>query len=196
MKRITYDDFLDMIQTFSQQKDWDGLESYFHQYCEGFVSADVAAAIKNVDLDKCEPYLRDKATEALSLAKVYNVKAVYYEYNVQNDWASNFYICPQYNSIEMQDDDWVVNFIPLVNQPEEYEPSLDTEPFKFPDFLYQCEGVEERTVVEYYLIARTTALFGRATETIAWGNIALCIGFHDQQIVTRIYEPENMNGGK
>jgi hypothetical protein len=187
MKRITYDDFLDLIQGFSTQKDWDGLESYFHQYCERFVSAGVASNIKQVNLAECENYLTTKTNEAFSLAKAHSVKAIYYEYNIQNDWASNFYICPNYNPIETQDDDWVVNFI-QIDELKGFEPTAENIP-ELSGCLYECEGVEERTVVEYYLIARTTAAFGRATQVLDLGNIALCIGFHDQQIVTRIYEP-------
>jgi hypothetical protein len=187
MKRITYDDFLDIVQEFSKQKDWNGMESYFNQYCERFVSAGVAAAIKNVDLVECERYLTTKTNEAFSLAKAHSVKAIYYEYNIQNDWASNFYICPNYNPIETQDDDWVVNFI-QIDELKGFEPTAENIP-ELSGCLYECEGVEERTVVEYYLIARTTAAFGRATQVLDLGNIALCIGFHDQQIVTRIYEP-------
>lgn len=196
MKKITYDDFLDIVQEFSKQKDWNGLESYFNQYCAVLVSAEVANTIQNVNLSEYENNLMNKAKEALSVAKTHNAKAIYYEYNLEADWYSGFYICPEYNPIEMQDDDWAANFIPLIDELKRFAPIADVSSFEFSDFLYGCEGVEERTVVEYYLIARTTALFGRVSQTIDWGNIALCIGFHDQQIVTRIYEPQNMNVGE
>jgi hypothetical protein len=191
VKKISYDDFLDTIQTFSTQKDWNGLESYFNQYCTALVSAEVATNIQNVNLAEYENILIQKAKEALSLALAHNAKAVYYEYNIP-DWSGGFYICPDYNSSEIEDDNWVVNFVPLPSEIEGYTPLADAEPFEFSNFLYDSEGIEARIVIEYYLIARTTAMFGRATETIDWGNIALCIGFHDQQIVTRIYEPKTM----
>jgi hypothetical protein len=191
MKRITYDDFLDVIQTFSQQKDWDGLEAYFNQYCAQFVSADAANNIKQVNLAECERYLSTKTNEAVLLAKDHNAKSIYYEYNIQNDWASNFYIFSSYNSIKEQDDDWAAGFL-AIDKIKGFEPAAENIP-ELSGFLYACEGVEERIVVEYYLIARTTAAFGRATEALDLGNIALCAGFHDQQIVTRIYEPLSIN---
>lgn len=40
--------------------------------------------------------------------------------------------------------------------------------------------------INFFLIARTTALFGKMNNSIDWGSIALCIGFHGQQIATRI----------
>jgi hypothetical protein len=191
VKKISYDDFLDTNQTFSTQKDWDGLESYFNQYCAALVSAEVAANIQNVNLAEYENILIQKAKEALSLALAHNVKAVYYEYNIP-DWSGGFYICPDYNSSEVQDDDWAADFILTNDGSLDFDPTIIQNTFQFSDFWYECDGIEERIVIEYYLVARTTAMFGRATETIDWGNIALCIGFHDQQIVTRIYEPQTM----
>ena len=195
MKKITYDDFLDIVQEFSKQKDWNGLESYFNQYCAALVSAEVAAEIQNVNLSEYENNLMNKAKEALSVAKAHNAKAIYYEYYIP-DWTGGFFICPDYNSSEMQDDDWAAKFIPFRDSSLYFNPTVAPNTFEFKDLFYESEGVEERTVVEYYLIARTTALFGRVSQAIDWGNIALCIGFHDQQIVTRIYEPQHMKVGE
>ena len=195
MKKISYDDFLDIVQRLSKQKDWDGLEAYFNQYCTALVSAEVAANIQNVNLAEYENILIQKAKEALSLALAHNVKAVYYEYNIP-DWSGGFYICPDYNSSEMQDDDWAADFILTNDGSLDFDPTILQNTFQFSDFWYECDGIEERTVVEYYLVARTTAMFGRVTETIDWDNIALCIGFHDQYIVTRIYEPQTMKAGE
>ncbi|QOL20384.1 hypothetical protein [Candidatus Bodocaedibacter vickermanii] len=195
MKKITYDDFLDIIQELSTQKDWDGLESYFNKYCAALVSAEVANTIQNVNLSEYENNLMNKAKEALSLAIEHNAKAVYFEYYIP-DWSGGFYICPDYNSTEIQDDDWAANFISFRDDSLHFYPFGSQNTFEFEDLFYECEGTEEQSVVEYYLIARTTALFGRVSQTIDWGNIALCIGFHDQQIVTRIYEPQNMKVGE
>lgn len=194
MSQITYDDFLDIVQEFSNQKDWNGLESYFNQYCKAFASVEVATNIKNVNLSEYENNLMNKAKEALSVGESHNVKAIYYEYNMP-DWSGGFYICPEYNSIEVQDDDWAANFI-FIKSMLKFHPTIIPYTFEFSKIFYQCKVEEERTVVEYYLIARTTAMFGRVTQTIDWGNIALCIGFHDQQIVTRIYEPVSMKVGE
>ena len=195
MKKITYDDFLDIIQELSTQKDWDGLESYFNKYCAVLVSAEVANTIQNVNLSEYENNLMNKAKEALSLAIEHKAKAVYFEYYIP-DWSGGFYICPDYNSTEIQDDDWAANFISFRDDSLHFYPCGSQNTFEFEDLFYECEGTEEQSVVEYYLIARTTALFGRVSQTIDWGNIALCIGFHDQQIVTRIYEPQNMKVGE
>ncbi len=195
MKKITYDDFLDIVQEFSKQKDWNGMESYFNQYCAALVSAEVANTIQNVNLSEYENNLMNKAKVALSLALDHNAKAIYYEYNIPG-WYSRFYICPEYNPIEMQDDDWAANFISFRDDSLHFYPCGSQNTFEFEDLFYEYEGTEEQSVVEYYLIARTTALFGRVTKKIDWGNIALCIGFHDQQIVTRIYEPQNMKVGE
>lgn len=193
MNHIVYDEFLSLVQTFVKQKNWDGLESYFNQYCAYFVSDKVAAAIKNVDLTECGHYLTYKAKEALALCKIYDTKAIYYEYNMLNDWASQFYICSQYNSIKENNDGWIKSFIPLGDELEGFEPSSDSHtPFEFSKVLFECKNIEERTAVEYYLAARTTALFGRAIACIDFGNIALCCGFHNQKIVTRMYEPQYM----
>lgn len=192
MKYITYDEFLNLVQTFVKHNDWAGLESYFNQYCAHFISDKIAADIQKVDLADCGVYLRNKALEALKLGKAYNVSAIYYEYNMWNDWASQFYICPDYNPVGANDDGWVQMFIPLKGELEGYEPSADNNSFEFSKALFDCKNIEERTAAEYYLAARTTAVFGRAIEEIDFGNIALCCGFQGQQSVTRIYEPLNV----
>jgi hypothetical protein len=41
-------------------------------------------------------------------------------------------------------------------------------------------------VINFFLIARTVALLGRMNDLKNWGRVALSIGFHGQQIATRI----------
>jgi hypothetical protein len=195
MKKIAYDEFLEIIQAFSSQKDWLGLESYFKKYCTDQVSSEVANTIHSVNLSNYENNLVSRAKEALSLALEHNAKAVYFEYYIP-DWSGGFSICQDYNSREIQDDDWAANFIFFKDDSLHFYPCGSQNNFEFEDIFYEYQGTDEQSVVEYYLIARTTALFGRVTEKIDWGNIALCIGFHDQYVVTRIYEPENMKLGE
>jgi hypothetical protein len=43
--------------------------------------------------------------------------------------------------------------------------------------------------INLYLIARTVAVFGRCSERFKDINFAVCIAYHDQDPIMRIYEP-------
>jgi hypothetical protein len=189
MKELSLKDFLDKLQSFSDEKKWDEIESYFYEYCLYYSSEEIAESIKKAQLDKYREAIEILNDRALGLAKQYHAKAVYFEYDLDNQWDSGYCICEDYASREEGDDDWAADFM-LLDDELDFYPVVEFGEFEFADYYRGgFMATSLNAAVNFYLIARTTALFGKMNESKDWGSIVLCIGFHDQEIVTRISDP-------
>jgi hypothetical protein len=184
MKELSLDDFLEKLQSCADGKKWGELEDYFYEYCLHYSSEETAHSIKNAQLEEYKQAIEILNDKALGLAKQHNAKAVYFEYNLDNQWNSGYYICENYLSKEEDDDDWAADFM-LLDDELDFCPEFGE--FEFANhYRVGFMATPLNAAVNFYLIARTTTLFGKMNNSIDWGNIALCIGFHGQQIATRI----------
>jgi hypothetical protein len=107
-------------------------------------------------------------------------KAIYFEYDLDNDWQGCFFICQNYNLQSSGDDEWACDWV------DELEGD-DLETFGnlyVPGF----DSTEKAKGVNLYLIVRTVSAFGRCCEIHQNNNFAVCIAFHDHDPVMRIYE--------
>lgn len=106
--------------------------------------------------------------------------ALYFEYDMDNDWQSSFFICNDYTMLSEEDDDWASDWISSVKGPDLKEFAK----------IYAENGFdynEEAIGITLYLIIKTVILFGKVAESIEI-NIPICIGFHDQDPIMRIRE--------
>ncbi len=187
MKELSLKDFLEKLQRFAAEKKWNELEGYFYEYCLHYSSKETANSIKKALLEEYKQAIEVLNDRALSLAKQHNAKAVYFEYNLDNGWNSGYWICENYLSKEEKDDDWAADFM-LLDDELDFYPGFGE--FDFAN--YYRSGFMATTLnaaVNFYLIARTTALFGKMNDSKDWGKVALCMGFHGQDIATRIWDP-------
>ena len=90
--------------------------------------------------------------EAIQIATSEEAKAIYFEYNLDNEWDSQFYICEEYFSLEEEDDDWASEWTYDVEGPKSIELAD----------VYAENGfdINEKAIgINLYLIARTVCSF-------------------------------------
>lgn len=165
------------MRTWIARSDWDGLETEYAERCR-LVDPIEAAAINAIDLTPYEEAL----TRALGRAGNQvdrATAAVYWEFDIDNGWNSAFFMCASYQSEAARHDDWAADF----------DPTRVVDGPAMPDLAARkrgsWRGSETAEARNLYLVARTVAVFGRASA--AWGDrVPLCAGFHDQSILFRI----------
>lgn len=117
----------------------------------------------------------------LEHAAAARARALYFEYDLDNDWGGDFFLCERYAPESAGDDDWACDWLADSPGPAFAEASK----------IY-LENHFDRTPMAkgstLYLVARTVASFGRSCGAIHVQPPAVCIGFHDQSPVFRIRE--------
>jgi len=179
---VHIEDQLEEMRSYIASGDWDGLEKSARKRAEKLAGKDAAAAIAKVDLSQYTEQLGELMKDVFESAEEQEAAAVYFEYDMDNSWSGTFFVCQDYAPEEEEDDDWAADYDEEVEGPELgelaelYESGFDTN--------------DTERGVNGYLIARTIAAFGRAVHEMPDSEFAVCIGFHDQDRVTRIREAE------
>ncbi|MBJ7968333.1 hypothetical protein JDS84_33600, partial [Bacillus cereus] len=52
------------------------------------------------------------------IANQNSAEAIYFEYDMDNDWNSTFFICDEYTKLSEEDDDWASDWISEVEGPD------------------------------------------------------------------------------
>lgn len=178
IKALNGFEHIEMMKPLIQSGDWDGLECQSEIRCRDHAGETESRRIARVSVRTYQESLTAGLTVAISKAKASNAKAVYFEFDMDYDWRSWFFICPEY--------------------PKRWQRLLGS------DYLEEVDGPEMRrfskiyaefdaftpreATMESYLIARTFACFGRASRQFADSGIAICMAFHDQDEIVRLYE--------
>ena len=149
------------------------IESKYYDICSTLASSEDAERVKLIPLDSYKESMRIGLKEALKVAESEEAKAIYFEYDLDNEWDSQLYVCDDYMFLEVEDDDWT----------DEIEgPSLG----ELAD-IYGENGFDSNKKavgITLYLIARTVCSFINARSGLQ-SNIPICIGFHDQDPIMR-----------
>lgn len=144
------------------------IESKYYDICSTLASSEHAERIKLIPLDLYKESMRIGLKEA---------KAIYFEYDLDNEWDSQFYICDDYMFLEEDDEDWASDWTDEIEGPSLGELAD----------IYGENGFDsdKRAVgITLYLIARTVCSFISACSGVQ-SNIPICIGFHDQDPIIR-----------
>ena len=160
---------------------WALLEADLYSLAVKLAGLDQANAIRAVDLSEYQQALCGDLSTAVSRASPLRAKAVYFEYDLDNGWDSAFFLCQEYGPEGTGNDDWACDWIEEITGPSLAE---------FGD-LYSENGFDSTDAAigaTLYMIARTVASLGRCSEEVDLNGIMLCIGFHDQDPITRIRE--------
>lgn len=173
-------DQIDEMKEFIAEGDWDGLEKAAHKRCEKLSGKDVARSIADVDLSEYMEELEEGLKRAYEEAEDIEAAAVYFEYEMENHWNGAFYICSEYSPEEEEDDDWA-----SVPDEEVEGPSC---PELAELFASTFDATDKDRGINGYLIARTIAAYGRSVDALPDPEIAVCIGFNDQDSILRIRE--------
>lgn len=172
---------LSEMKPFVASRDWNGLEHAFYALAAEMAGAEQAARIAQLPFRAYQLRLQPFLAKAHTAAVRHSAKAIYFEYDLDNDWQSAFFICERYNAESAQDDDWACDW---------------TEDFRGPDFaeasaIYRENSFNRTPVAKgstLYLVARTVASFGRCCEQAGLLATTTCMGFHDQDPIVRIVE--------
>ena len=118
--------------------------------------------------------------KALKAARKNDAAAIYFEYDLDNDWNANFFVCPTYNPQSFGNDDWACNYTSSIRASGIYE---------FGRIYKQLGGFcknDTSTAATMYMIARTSNALMDVVERKPHDSLAICIGFHDQDPIHRL----------
>ncbi|MED0981642.1 hypothetical protein P4T48_19530 [Bacillus paramycoides] len=153
------------------------IESKYYEICSMLASSEDAERIKSIHLDSYKKSIRISLKEALEMAASEEAKAIYFEYDLDDEWDSHFYVCEDYFPLDEEDDDWACEWTYDIEGPK----SVELAGF------YAENGFDtnEKAIgMTLYLIARTVCSFINACSGLQ-SNIPICIGFHDQDPIIR-----------
>jgi hypothetical protein len=171
------------MNEFIVKKDWFGLIAKFQELCTTYAGSKNESMISSISITAYESKLRTGLEKAISKAKEINAKAVYFEYDLDNDWQGKYFICKEYlrlDEVRNNCDNWACDY-------EEAIPGPRFEEFGklyIPGF--DCD--DEMIAVNSYLIARTVAAFGKVVHSLDTYDLAIGIAFRDQDPIVRIKE--------
>ncbi|RFB14709.1 hypothetical protein DZB84_14785 [Bacillus sp. HNG] len=175
-------DHLDGFQADLRSKGLEELEEKYYNLCSKLAGIGFTDEIRKVDLQSYENKLTDLLQESIQLAHKQKAKAIYFEYDLDNNWDSAFFICGDYSPLEDEDDDWASDWYGNVEGP-----ALE----KFSE-IHNINGFDKNEIAigtTVYLIARTVLSFARAYNNVPTeDSLAICIAFHDQDLIIRIKE--------
>jgi hypothetical protein len=155
---VTIYKYLEKMDSYISKADWGGLEKAYEQVAKKSVTEKQVQKILEINLSDYQNKLSKGLVSAVRKAKRTEAKAIYFEYDLDNDWASNFFICPDYKTPDAEDDDWASDWIDEVKGPDcvafgtLYDTSFDRTAFARGNNLL--------------LITRTVATLGRCSESL------------------------------
>jgi hypothetical protein len=178
-------DQLDELKQDLEILDWDAIEAKYRALAADEAGSKVAKQVAEVDLTAYQSELAECLSQALEAARDSDAEAVYFEYDMDNDWSGWFFVCESYNAEGDCDDEWATEY------DEEVEgPSLPA----FAKLFSKHGGMGGQgggASVTAYLVARTVASLGRCVQQTSKNGVAVCMGFHDQDPVWRLHKPED-----
>ncbi|OCA90445.1 hypothetical protein A8F94_00710 [Bacillus sp. FJAT-27225] len=175
-------EYLGELQADLREKNSNEIEEKYYTICSELAGTEKANTIKQVDLNEYVNELKAGLEKSIKIAREQTIRAIYFEYDLDNDWESAFFICEKYNQLEYEDDDWASEWT------EDFDgPSLE----QFGS-IYELDGFDGNDAAigsTIYLVARTVTAFARAYTLLSdESSIAVCIAFHDQDPIIRIKE--------
>lgn len=170
---------LAMMQERIQANQWDAFESHYQSLCAS-ADSEMARCIAGTDLSYYNDRQFDAYCKALKKARSVEARAIYFEYDLDNDWQSSFYICKEYAELEAADDDWACRWVSQVRG--SCIPAF-TKIYSRTDKFGQTPLA---IAITLFLIARTTAALRATVARKSPGTIRICLGFHDQDPIHRL----------
>ncbi|PEB59518.1 hypothetical protein COM79_02265 [Bacillus cereus] len=153
------------------------IEAKYYDICCMLASTECAERIKAIDLESYKESIRVGLDAAVEMATNEEAKAIYFEYDLDNEWDSQFYICEEYFPMEEEYDDWASEWTYNIEGPGSVELAD----------MYNENGFDtsEKAIgITLYLIAKTLCSFISIRSEVQ-SNIPICIGFHDQDPIMR-----------
>ncbi len=176
---------LKVAREFVCQRNLENAESHFYDFCVKLAGVAIADAIRSVDFGEFRSEIKKGITEIMAgyISQRANskrpVKAIYFEYDMDNDWDGVFFPCWKYSPIDENDDEWACYW------EENFEgPAVPDFPdMGIDDWLFESD---ESVGKFSYAIVRIYIEFARAYFDVPC-PVPVCIGFHDQSEISRVF---------
>jgi hypothetical protein len=163
------------------RRDWHGLEQTYQTLCASMAGDDAAGRIAALDFASYQRRLCDAFITVAERLRKCEVRAIYFEYDLGNDWESNFFLCQQYTPERERSDEWACEWVDECPGPK-FEEACTEYMESDVDWTGESPGIP------LFLMARTVAAYGRCVDACPVAVDAICIAFHDQNPVMRITE--------
>jgi hypothetical protein len=165
------------------------LETSFFDIASQLADKETAVMISQIDLTAYSQQLAEAYEKANRLTNTKKSKAIYFEFDMDDNWQGVFFLCSRYKPEKEGNDDWACEWEHKVAGPGNSD---------FAKF-FQNNGFDETPKaigITSYLIARTVTVFWGIVKSRKMPSVSVCIGYHDQNIVFRINEvlPETKRG--
>ena len=155
------------------------LEEKSGQVCRDVCGHERFQAVAEADLSGYQTELRPLLRLAIEEAQTGASSAVFFEYDLDNQWASALYVCE--NSVELDHEgDWATDWTTRL-----LGPTLPTFAEVYLSYLGFDQSPEAQAM-SIFLISRTVAAVGSALSKEVKPQVPVCMGFHDQTPITRL----------
>jgi hypothetical protein len=144
---------------------------------------DAEEAVIGIDLSEYNTALTELLEQGYRRAQQAGAIAIYFEYDIDNNWDSWLFLHDQYQPEREQDDEWTCDWVDELRGPS--LPAFTQVYNRYGGFHVERDSEIETTL---YLCARNVAAFGSGVVALLPPSFAICMGYHDQGIVTRIKE--------
>lgn len=152
------------------------LQNKLYENCIAQGEATLAEQIHNVDWEDFGQTFSQTIEKILSM-KNSEIKAIYYEYDTENNWCGALYACLSYNQLSEDDDDWACDW-------KEYFDLPDVP--VYPQLKMDLSLQNKKSLsVFLYAISILTGVCAKIVHQLH-SPIPICIGFHDQSTITRL----------
>ncbi|MDR6227244.1 hypothetical protein [Desmospora profundinema] len=174
--------YLQEMQQDLWTEDWTQMDRKYHSLCTRMATENEAKRIQTIDLNAYQDELKKGLVHSLEIADQYSGKAVYFEYDLDNDWNGHLFVCRNYHPMKVQDDDWACDWSYQIEGP-----TLTAFAAIYAESGF--DRTEKAIGITLYLVAKTVIAFSRHCRKIN-STIPLCIGFHDQDPIMRTSREE------
>jgi hypothetical protein len=176
---------IDSLSLSIPEQNWDKLEESAFADLSKAAGEATASSIRNLNTADYAHSLAESLERAYAKADELTAAAVYFEYDIDNNWSGHFFVCQNYFPQTEANEDWACDWL------------FD---FPGPSFSSLSELVGHKPMADIpsaartvYAIARTVAIFGRACAALHQPSFAVCIGFHDQDPIFRILDASRVS---
>ena len=181
-------DTVDDIQSLIFEKKTQEIETKYNAFCQSLAGQEITDRIAAVDLSsfrkQVDLTLKERIFGIISQKRDSDtpIKAVYFEYDPNNDWECFFFLCTNYLRAIENDDDWACDWITEIECPNIAgfaELEFNKDPFDSEFCLGKLAYAQARLMLNF---AEVCFQFT--------SQVPICIAFHDQSGITRIFSDE------
>ncbi len=177
-------DWIDEMCVHAEVADYSGLERKYLRLCVELAGEEMASWIRYLDFSGYQRDLLGSYRKMCRHLRRARPRAIYFEFDMPNDWLGTFFLCRDYLPAQAGNDDWACDWTARVDGPA------------FPK-LSEVFGLDGGKMDQAppargkcaYLVARTLACLGRCMQEYPIEGLAICAGFHGQDPVTRLQDP-------